>query len=106
MIRHDHISIDGEAAGLSCFIKGLASNDLDCVGAEYWQAIFSYGRYKESGSISRDRMHEAEPQDQNNCVTERRSLSAHQAAEPHHTMPVNPSVIAIRRSEPPAVAGG
>jgi hypothetical protein len=30
-------------------------------------------------------------------MTERRSLSAHQAAQPHHTPPVNPTVIATQK---------
>src|SRR5713101_4478714 len=84
MIRHDDISIDDKPARLSSFIESSAGDDLDSIRAKYWQAVFGDRGEIESGSVSRDRMHEAEPQNQVECLTERRSLSSHQAAEPQN----------------------
>jgi len=36
VITHEDISIDGEAPGLPCFIKGFAGDDFDSIRAEHW----------------------------------------------------------------------
>jgi len=42
MIRHDDISIDGKSARFSSFIQSFAGDNLDCIRAKYWQAVFGY----------------------------------------------------------------
>ena len=52
MVRHEDVGVDGEAAGVSRFIEGFASNDFDGICTENRWAVFGYGSDIESGSVS------------------------------------------------------